>query len=105
MLLEEKLNVASPAQTALPTQLAPELIDFCLSLNITSAIRKFHDNKDEIHPNPCISNQSNQSSDIKEKSELKKFTQALQKAQSVMSRQHVLYGSYSQVSYCLSFWI
>ena len=83
MLPKEKLNVAAAAQTAPPTQLDPELMNFCSYLNITPAIREFHDNEDKIHPNPCVSNHSNQSSDIEEESKLKKFTQALQKAQSI----------------------
>jgi len=77
---DHNLIVAAAAETASPTDITdldPELADFCSHLNITPAIREFHD-EDETGSDLCVSNQS---SDIEEESELKKFTQALQMAQ------------------------
>jgi len=68
--------VAASAETVSPTDiidLDPELTDFCSRLNITPAIREFHD-EDENGPDLCVSDQS---SDIEEESKLKKFTQTL----------------------------
>jgi hypothetical protein len=61
-----------------PTDLDPELKDFCSRHHITPATREFHDDEDESGSDLCASNQS---SDIEEESELKRFTQALQMAQ------------------------
>ena len=55
--------------------LDPEITDFCLRLQITPVSREFHNEDDSD------SSVSNHSSDIKEESELKRFTQALQEAQ------------------------
>jgi hypothetical protein len=52
------------------------LTDFCSRLHLTPAIRDFCD--DDDNPDLCVSDQS---SDIEEESELKKFTRALQEAQ------------------------
>jgi hypothetical protein len=61
------------------------LADFCSRHHITPAIREFHD-EDETGPDLCLSDQS---SDIEEECELKKFTQALQKAQRAALKKEV----------------
>jgi hypothetical protein len=71
------LMVAAVAQTVPSTVLDPEITDFCSRLNITPAIQEFPD-ENESGPELCVSDQS---SDVEEESELKKFTQALQIAQ------------------------
>ena len=69
--------VAASAQTLPLTDLDPEITDFCSRLNITPAIQEFSD-ENESGPELCVSDQS---SDIEEESELKRFTQALRNAQ------------------------
>ncbi|KAF8488554.1 hypothetical protein F5888DRAFT_1639131 [Russula emetica] len=66
------------AQTVPPTDLDPELVDFCSRFHVTPAVREYHDDEDESDPHLCVSNQS---SDIEEESELKTFSEALKKAQ------------------------
>jgi hypothetical protein len=58
--------------------LDPDLTDFCSRFHITPTIREFCDDEDGSNPDLCVSDWS---SDIEEESELKKFTQALQRAQ------------------------
>jgi hypothetical protein len=67
-----------PAQTVPPTDLDPDLTDFCSRLHITPATREFHDDQDESDQDLCVSDHS---SDIEEETELKRFTQALRNAQ------------------------
>ena len=59
--------------------LNPELILFCSHHNITPAIREFHNDEDGI--DLILSQFSNVKVDIIKETELKRFTQALQKAQ------------------------
>ena len=77
---KKHLMVATAAKTVPSTDIAdldPEITDFCSRHNITPAIREFHD-EDEHGPDLYVSDQS---SNIEEESELKRFTQALQMAQ------------------------
>jgi len=69
-------NTALNSPTESP--LDPVLTDFCSCLDITPAIREFHDDEEDSDLDPVVSNQS---SDIEDESELKTFTQALQRAQ------------------------
>ena len=56
------LMIAAAAQTVPSTDLDPEITNFCSHLNITPAIREFHD-ENESGPELCLSDQS---SDIEE---------------------------------------
>lgn len=84
-----KKDSAIAAQTVSPTQsrestpnfpidLDPELTGFCSRLHITPAQREFHDDDDDSDLDLPVSNQS---SDIEDETELNRFMQALQRAQ------------------------
>ena len=73
---KKKLRVAAVAQTVPSIALDPKLMDFCSRFQITPAITEFHDDENQSDHYAF-----NHSLDIKEESELKKFTQALQMAQ------------------------
>ena len=65
------LMVAAMAQIVpFLLDLDPELTNFCSHLHITFVLRDFHNDEDESDPEICVSNQS---SDIKDESELKRF--------------------------------
>jgi hypothetical protein len=70
----EGLIVAAVAQTASPTDLDPELTDFYSHFHIMPNAREFHNDQNHNDLDLCVSDSS---SNIKEKSKLKKFTQAL----------------------------
>jgi hypothetical protein len=61
-----------------PPILDSDLTDFCSRLQITPSIRQFYEDEDDTDPDLCVSDQS---SDIEEESELRRFTRALQEAQ------------------------
>jgi len=88
-------NTALNSPTESP--LDPVLTDFCSRLDITPAIREFHDDEEDSDLDPVVSNQS---SDIEDESELKTFTQALQRAQVIASKEvnKNKRGSYSKWS-------
>ena len=93
--ITKKIDSAVAAETVLPTSnressrcspfhidLDPEITDFCSRLEITPANREFqfHDNEADSDLDPSVSDHT---SDIEKESELKRFTQALQRAQTV----------------------
>jgi hypothetical protein len=88
--ITKKIDLAVAAKTVLPTSnaesslcsidLDPELTDFCSHLEITPANREFYDNEADSDFDPSVSDHT---FDIEQKSELKRFTQALQRAQTV----------------------
>ena len=76
--------------------LDPELTDFCSRLHITPDVREFHDSEDDSDdPHLCVSNQS---SEIEEETELKIFTQAFKRTQSVLERKNKKRGFYTKDS-------
>lgn len=66
------------AQIVPPTDLDPEIVDFCLCFHIAPTVGEHYNDENNNDPHLCVSNQS---SDIKEISELKKFSEALRNAQ------------------------
>lgn len=66
------------AQIVPPTDLGPEIVDFCLRFHIAPTVREYYNDENNNDPHLCVSNQS---SDIEEISELKKFSEALRNAQ------------------------
>ena len=66
------------AQIVPPTDLDPEIVDFCLCFHIAPTVREYYNDENNNDPHLCVSNQS---SDIEEISELKKFSEALRNAQ------------------------
>ncbi|KAI0266629.1 hypothetical protein BGY98DRAFT_939031 [Russula aff. rugulosa BPL654] len=68
---------STPLDSNLPI-LDSDLTDFCSRLQITPSIRQFYEDEDDTDPDLCVSDQS---SDIEEESELRRFTRALQEAQ------------------------
>jgi hypothetical protein len=90
----QTVSLLTPTEAAV-TDLDPELTDFCLRLHITPAIREFHDDEGESDPDL-----SNQSSDIEEESELKRFSEAFRMAQvtAMMKENKNKRGKYSKQS-------
>ena len=80
-----KRDLMVTAQTV-PTEIVldPELTDFCSHHDITPAVGEIYDNQDDSDLDLCVSDQS---SDIEEESELKRFSKALQDAQVIALKQ------------------